>query len=201
MATTAHPPLTVPTFTVETLERLLADLPDGGERYELVEGVLLVTPAPRVAHQVVLSRLLASLVDAVQRAGHAYVVSPGAIEYGEKTQLEPDLLVYPAAFPPTTEWRRISGWWLAVEVLSPSSRVYDRDIKRRAYLELGVAEVWLVDVGAREVEVWRRGEAEAARWRDGDLLRWHPSALPDAVTLDLTALFAGTSSTLSPDEA
>ena len=201
MATTAHQPLTVPTFTVEMLERLLADLPDEGDRYELLEGMLLVTPAPRVAHQVVLSRLLAPLAEAVQDGGYGYVVSPGQIERGDKTRLEPDLLVYPAAFPPSTEWRHISGWWLAVEVLSPSSRLYDRDIKRRAYLELGVTEVWLVDIGARELAAWRRGDAEPTRWRDGDVLRWHPSALPHAMTLDLAALFAGTSPTLSSEDA
>ena len=201
MATTARPPLTVPTFTVEMLERLLADLPAEGERYELVEGMLLVTPAPRLAHQVVLSRLLTWLGVAVQEGGHGYVVSPGAIEHGERTQLQPDLLVYPATFPPSTEWRHISGWWLAVEVLSPSSRLYDRDVKRRAYLELGVAEVWLIDVGARELVAWRRGDVEPTRWREGDALRWHPDALPHEATIDLAALFAGTSPTLASGDA
>lgn len=50
--------------------------------------------------------------------------------------------------------------WLAVEVFSPSSRLYDRDFKRVAYLALGVAEVWLVDVVAKTVEVHRGSASE-----------------------------------------
>jgi Uma2 family endonuclease len=201
MSTTAHPPLTVPTFTVEDLERLLADLPDEGGRYELLEGMLLVTPAPKAVHQVVLSRLFERLAGAVQGSGHAHVVSPGEIERGRNTKLQPDLLVYPSTFPPHTDWTAISGWWLAVEVLSPSSRVYDREVKRRAYLELGVAEVWLVDINARELAVWRRGDAQPTRWRDGDVMRWHPAPLPHPVIVDLAALFAGTAPVLSSEEA
>ena len=200
MATTAHPPLTVPTFTVEDLERLLADLPDEGGRYELVEGMLLATPAPRAVHQVVLSRLLGQLVKAIQDPGLGFVVSPGEIERGTRTKLQPDLLVYPSVHPPRTDWPKISGWWLAVEVLGPSSRLYDRDVKRRAYLELGVAEVWLVDIDSRELTSWRRGDDEPARWHDGEVLRWHPGPLPHPAIVDLAALFAGTSPVRSSDE-
>ena len=44
-----------------------------------------------------------------------------------------------------TDWRKITEHWLAVEVLSRSSRVYDREFKRDAYFALGLQQVWLVD--------------------------------------------------------
>src|SRR2546425_739263 len=70
--------------------------------------------------------------------GPAYVVSLGEIEIAPTLHLEPDLLVFPSTFRPGTKWTDISGWWLAVEVLSPSSKHYDRDYKLEAYLHLGV---------------------------------------------------------------
>ena len=45
--------IAIPRFTVDDLETF----PDDGNRYELLDGVLLVTPAPGNAHQVVASRL------------------------------------------------------------------------------------------------------------------------------------------------
>ena len=47
VATTAHPPLTGPAFTVGSPERLPAALPDAGDRHELRAGMPLVTPASR----------------------------------------------------------------------------------------------------------------------------------------------------------
>ena len=76
--------------------------------------------------------------------------------------------------------------WLAVEVLSPSSRVYDRDFKRDAYLSLGVQEVWLVDPTLEEIEVSRpRGQRENVR----DLIRWRAPTLDVVVTINLRDVF------------
>lgn len=71
------------------------------------------------------------------------------------TQLQPDILVYPARYPIDSKWEDIDEHWLAVQVLSRSSRVYDREIKRDAYIALGVQEVWLVDRWSKVVEVTR----------------------------------------------
>ena len=157
--------LTAPRYTVDDLEQF----PDDGNRYELLDGVLLVTPAPRPAHQIVAARL-AFLITGTLQSGVAHVVTPGAVVSGLRTQFEPDLLVYPARFPVSGTWADVDEHWLAVEVLSRSSRVYDREFKRDAYLAMGVAEVWLVDIARREIEVCReRGKLEVVRetlvWR------------------------------------
>lgn len=176
--------LTAPRYTVDDLERF----PEDGNRYELLDGVLLVTPAPRVAHQGVASRLAAAASSALQLTNHAWVMSPGAVVSMPRTQLQPDVLVYPSRFPLSGTWVDISEHWLAVEVLSRSSRVYDREFKRDAYLALGVQEVWLVDIEKRCVEVSReRGECMMVR----DELVWHTPVGVDVV-VNLAELFAGT---------
>lgn len=178
-------PLPLPTYTTDDLRAF----PDDGQRYELLEGVLLVTPAPGSAHQVVLARLLSEVTRFLESSGAAFAVSPGEIEIAPSTLLEPDLLVFPAIFPPGTPWRVMRDWWLAAEVFSPSSRVYDRAFKRDAYLALGVAEVWLVDLDERAVFVSRRDGGSDVR-HDG-MLVWHPAATREALEIDVARLFRG----------
>jgi len=176
--------ISVPLYTVDDLDRF----PDDGNRYELLDGVLLVTPAPAAAHQLVASRIQGRLWDALQRAGHAHVVGPGAVVRKPKTQLQPDILVYPSRFAPTTDWPKITEHWLAVEVLSRSSRIYDREFKRDAYFALGVQQVWLVDWRDRLVEVCK-GVGRSRRVRD--VIRWRVGPLAVTVTIDLREVFAG----------
>src|SRR5882724_11095704 len=146
-------PIRVPTYTTDDLRRL----PPDGQRYELLDGFLLVTPAPGVAHQVVLSRLMAALLAYLPEGASARATSPGEIEIKPRVLLDPDLLVFPSSYALKTSWTRIRGWWLAVEVSGRASRIYDRDFKRDAYLALGVREVWLADLEEEHVLVSREG--------------------------------------------
>ena len=178
-------PLPLPTFTTDDLRAF----PDDGQHYELLEGMLLVTPMLGSAHQVVLSRLIAALHPYLSAEDRALAVSPGEIEVAPKTLLEPDLLVFPAIYPPGTPWSEMCDWWLAVEVFSPSSRIYDREFKRDAYLALGVAEVWLIDLDERAVLVSRQdGERDT---RHDARLAWHPPAMREPLVIELAPLFRG----------
>jgi Uma2 family endonuclease len=105
-----------------------------------------------------------------------------------RTQLQPDILVYSSRFAPTTDWRRISDHWLAVEVLSRSSQIYDREFKRDAYFKLGVQQVWLVD--------WRRKQVEVSKGigksrRATDVIRWRPREAATTVVIELAGIFDG----------
>jgi Uma2 family endonuclease len=129
-------------FTVEELERM----PDDGRRYELLDGVLLVSPAPGVWHQEVVGSLYRLLYDACPPELHV-VIAPFEWRGSRRTALQPDVLVARRgdlfavedgkflAEPPV----------LAVEVLSPSTRRIDRLSKLSAYEEAGVPSYWLVD--------------------------------------------------------
>jgi Uma2 family endonuclease len=173
--------VTVPRFTVDDLERF----PEDGNRYELLDGMLIVTPSPRQAHQWVAMELALKLAAQLRRI--ARVVGPGVVTRPPGTQFQPDVLVYPGRYNPASSWIDVTEHWLAVEVLSRSSRVYDRDFKRDAYFALGVQAVWLVDIEDRSVEVWRsRTEHEVVR----DVIRWSVPTTDVVVTIDLVELFA-----------
>jgi Uma2 family endonuclease len=176
--------ITVPHYTVDDL----AEFPNDGNRYELLDGLLLVTPAPNTGHQVIATRIQARLVQAVQWTGFAHVVGPGVVVRVPNTQLQPDILVFPATYKADTDWRKIKDHWLAVEVLSRSSRIYDRAFKKDAYFALGVRQVWLVDRWTKRIEVWRSsGSHKVIR----SVLRWRLPTGPETMTLDLAEVFAG----------
>jgi Uma2 family endonuclease len=178
-------PLSVPRLTIDMLD----DFPDDGTRYELLEGMLLVTPAPSYVHQVLATRLAAMLAHVLEPVTTAEVVAIGAIQRGKYTQLQPDVLVCPPATRTTLHWRDIQGWWLAAEVLSPSSRLYDREVKRDAYLQLGVAEYWIVDSADGAIERWKRERSEVVR--APDRLVWRPPTIERDIGIDLARLFRG----------
>mgnify|MGYP001241772288 FL=1 len=175
--------LTVPRYTVADLERF----PDDGQRYELLDGVLLVTPSPGADHQVVATRLASAILGGLGSVPDIPVTAPGVVIHEDGTQLEPDVLVYRKPGPIGRDWRGPRELWLAIEVLSPGSRIYDRDFKRDAYLTLGVQEVWLVDLQERAVYVSRRDSP-----RDQRAVGRLPYAAPRAaepIELDLSLIF------------
>jgi len=176
--------ISLPQYTVDDLDKF----PDDGTRYELLDGLLLVTPAPAAVHQLVASRIQLELSNALMKTGHAHVAGPGVVVRKPKTQLQPDVLVYSAEYAPTTDWPKIHDHWLAVEVLSRSSRVYDREYKRDAYFRLGVQQVWLVDWRERLIEVCRAiGKSRRVR----DAIRWRVAQTGVTVVVDLAEVFAG----------
>ena len=176
--------ITIPRYTVDDLEQF----PNDGNRYELLDGVLLVTPAPALKHEIVISRILTRLSVAAQDPGHAHVLGHGAVTRLPDTQLEPDILVIPQRFPFDAKWHEITERWLAVEVISPSSRHYDREFKRDAYFALGLREVWIVDPDYKLVEVAHQpGRGDIVR----DVIRWHVPTLDLVVPIDLAEVFAG----------
>ncbi len=174
--------ISVPLYTVDDLEHF----PDDGNRYELLDGLLLVTPQAAAVHQIVASRIQGELIVMLQKPGLAHVVGPGAVERRPRTQLQPDILVYPARFSPNIDWRKITEHWLAVEVLGRSSQIYDREFKRDAYFALGLQQVWLVDWRDRSVEVCTaKGKSRVVR----DRIRWRIAGTE--VAIDLNEVFAG----------
>jgi Uma2 family endonuclease len=176
--------LTVPRYTVADLERF----PNDGQRYELLDGLLLVTSSPGRDHQVVATRFATALARALESLPGIQVVAPGVVVREPGTQLQPDVMVYRAAGPVAASWENIREVLLAVEVLSPASRVYDHEFKRDAYLALGVAEVWLVDLTERGVLVSRADQTPNERLTGA--LRWQSPHLDAPIELDLSRLFA-----------
>jgi Uma2 family endonuclease len=125
-------------LTAEDLE----DTPDDGHRYELVDGCLIVTPSPNLAHQEFVGNLYVLLSGACP-PGYKVILAPFDFKAGPATVLEPDLLV--ARSDDFGPQRIERAPLLVVEVSSPSTRRIDRGTKRLAFEAAGVAAYWLVD--------------------------------------------------------
>lgn len=128
----------------------LQHLPDDGHRYELIDGSLIVSPAPRHAHQVVLGNLYVLLRLACP-PDLQVVLAPFAVGLADDTEVQPDLLVAPRAR--FTERDLPGPPLLAVEVLSPSTRRVDLLLKRDRYQAAGIPSYWLVDPGGPSLTV------------------------------------------------
>lgn len=159
-------------------------------RYELIDGELLVTPAPTWDHQEAVMQLLRQLADYVDREPVGRVVlSPADIELEPGTVLQPDVFVVPARdVRPHGSWRDVRELLLAIEILSPSSARYDRMVKRRFFQRMGVPEYWVVDPYSRVVERWHPEDERPALL--DRRIEWHPAGAAEPLALDLEAFFA-----------
>jgi Uma2 family endonuclease len=133
-------------FTVDDLE----GMPDDGRRYELIDGELLVSPAPGLPHQRVAGRLYRLLDDGCPDELEV-IIAPFAVRTDDGNELQPDVLV--ARRGDLTERLLPKPPVLVVEVYSPSSRLVDDNLKRAAYARMGVPGYWLVDPAEPSVTV------------------------------------------------
>ena len=140
-------------FTVAELDRM----PDDGRRYELLDGVLIVSPRPTTIHQVVAGRLYGVLSGACP--ADLCVVPEPAVELGPQTEFDPDLVV--------VRMDQIGGAkfteppLLVVEIWPPSTALIDLNRKKGAYERFGVPSYWILnpDPPQPELTVFELGES------------------------------------------
>jgi Uma2 family endonuclease len=132
------------------LEDLLAT-PDDGNRYEVLNGALVVTPPPGPAHQTAAGNLFVLMNEAARTKGMRAFFAPLAWRIGPGQVPEPDLMVVSRQAIGRQAIERPP--LLVVEILSPTGR--DRDLfeKRRIYARAGAAWYWLVDPDEPSVTV------------------------------------------------
>jgi Uma2 family endonuclease len=185
--------MSMPAFVLDsewTAERALA-LPDDGNRYEVLDGELFVTPSPSFVHQAALGELHPRLHEYVRAHGLGTTLwSPADIVFSPRRLVQPDLFVVPTregGMP--RAWSEVKALLLAIEALSPSTARADRYRKRAIYMSEDVGEYWIIDTGQRLVERWRRG----ATMPDvvTDTLVWQPLVNRPPFTLVLPAYFDG----------
>ncbi|AGY58563.1 Uma2 family endonuclease [Gloeobacter kilaueensis] len=144
--------------------RELEWLPDNGNRYEIVDGELLVTRAPHWKHQEVSLRLGAALDAWSSRTGLGRAAVAPGICFSDADNVIPDVVWVSTARLEVLldEAGHLSGApELVVEVVSPGSQNErrDRELKLKLYSLRGVQEYWLVDRTLEQIEVYRREEA------------------------------------------
>jgi len=138
-------------LTRADLDAVRAKGSDDGHRYELIDGVLVVTPCPSIPHQEVSFRLSMLLGQACP-AGLTVLYAPVDVALGDDTVMQPDLLV--ARRADFTHHDLPVAPLLAVEILSPSTRRFDLTLKRSRFEAAGVASYWVVDPIELSLTAW-----------------------------------------------
>lgn len=137
----AMPSLPMPMSDVWTVDDLDL-LPDDELHYELVDGILKVSPPAPIPHNALATTLAIRLAPLLDRSW--LVVAPGAIEFDQHNRREPDLMVMRRAAA-TTKNAYPADVLLAVEVMSPSSRTDDRLVKPAQYAAAGIEHYWRIE--------------------------------------------------------
>ena len=132
-----------------------ATMPDDGKRYQIVDGVLFMSPSPDTRHQDTVGAIFIYLRDHAIRneVGKVYI-SPLDVELNPKTVVQPDVLVILHAHLERISDKRIIGAPdLVVEVASPGTTGFDRRQKQDAYAHASVPEYWIIDPASHTAEL------------------------------------------------
>ena len=124
-------------LTVEDME----NQPDDEFRYELDDGVLIVSPAPAPLHQRAVTRLVVTLSAACPP--ELEVLAGVGVNINRYQHRVPDVAVVRAGFTDTSFLEMPPV--LAVEVASPRTRLYDRNRKKDVYEKFGIPAYWIVE--------------------------------------------------------
>lgn len=167
-------------------------LPETGPRYQLIDGDLLMSPAPNVRHQTLVMRLGTALHSCVEahRFGRVWG-GPVDVILSDEDVLQPDLVFVSTARAAIVAEEGLRGAPdLCIEVLSPTTRELDLGAKRVLYARHGVTEYWVVDPETSRVAIYnlQQDAARAARQLSGhDVVT---TALLPGFALALPTLFA-----------
>ncbi|HEX7941696.1 MAG TPA: Uma2 family endonuclease [Gemmatimonadaceae bacterium] len=167
----------------------LDELPDDGNRYEIIDGELFVTPAPAWPHQRAAGFLYKLLFDYLEReAVGAVVIAPADVTFSHKSRVQPDVFVVPLVNGRHPQrFEDVGHLMLAVEVLSPSTARADRVKKRGLFREQHVDEYWVVDLDARTFE--RSTPADARVDVLVEEIQWSPRGASTPLVIDVPRYF------------
>lgn len=131
-------------------------LPDDGFRYEVIQGVLMMSPAPEITHQGIIQRITRYLDEQIFSASRGLVFTgPIDVVLAPQKVVQPDVLALLENHLDRLKEKYIEGAPdLVVEVISPSSATYDRLVKYNIYEQAGVPEYWLVNPREESIEVF-----------------------------------------------
>lgn len=170
----------------------LQEMPDDGNRYEIIGGELIVNPAPISDHQRVLVQLFRLLDDfAVETDAGEVFVAPFDVVLGLHDAVEPDLVfIAKAQGRVPGNFNRFEGApVLVVEVISPSSRRYDRADKFNLYARSGIPEYWVVDPKNRTFDLFVLHSDNYTRAEPNEAGLFESRVLP-GLRIDPQAVFA-----------
>lgn len=169
----------------------LKQMPQDGNRYEIIDGEPIVSPAPSLIHAEIVARLFVLIREFVlnHHRGGRVLMAPVDVRLSPPRMVEPDIVYVSAerrhimADPALIE----GAPDLVVEVLSPSNRSYDEQVKYRVYAEAGVREYWLADPELQTLTIFSLEDGTYGRLPiEGGMAR---SRLRPDLTVDVSTLF------------
>jgi Uma2 family endonuclease len=133
----------------------LGAFPDDHLRREIIDGELIVNPAPATRHQSAVAAILVALFNYAKEAGGKALCAPYDVVLAPDNVVEPDVLFVRADHLDRIGDRFLEGPPdLVVEISSPSTRRLELVRKRELYQRFGVPEYWYVDLELDRVEVY-----------------------------------------------
>jgi Uma2 family endonuclease len=142
-------------------------LPNDGNRYEVIDGVLYMTTAPSFFHQWIIRQIARALYAQIDDMGLGLtLLAPIGVFIPGCDPVQPDVFVVRAADLGIIHDRRVFGVpGLIVEVLSPSNAEQDLEIKRDAYARAEVPEYWIVRPSSRDLLLYSDPDGAAGAYR------------------------------------
>jgi Uma2 family endonuclease len=142
-------------------------LPDDGNRYEVIDGVLYMTTAPSAFHQWIIRQVVRALFRQIDDAGVGITLwSPIGLFMPGCDPVQPDILVIRSERVGIVNDRRVHGVPdLLVEVLSPSNPEQDLEVKRDAYARAGVPEYWVIRPAERDALIFSQPDTALSLYR------------------------------------
>jgi Uma2 family endonuclease len=168
----------------------LKDFPDDGNRYEVIDGELFVSPSPSLDHQDAVYRIHQMLASYVDQQGIGYVYSsPADVTFSAGRSIQPDVFIVPLANGRRPRaFIEVKRLLVAIEVLSPSTARADRVTKRALFRDEGVVEYWIIDLDARTLE--RSTLADSRPEILAEKLEWFPEGASAPFVMNLVDYFA-----------
>ncbi|WP_238357896.1 Uma2 family endonuclease [Cohnella zeiphila] len=128
------------------------ELPEDGNQYEIVDGILELKPSPTTDHQRVIRHLDDVLSDTCE-SDYIMILSPVDVILSERETRQPDLLMVHRSRSDIVRKNGVYGPTdLVVELLSPNTAKRDRVMKLKSYAKFGVPEYWIADYEHRTIE-------------------------------------------------
>jgi Uma2 family endonuclease len=163
-------------------------MPPTVERYELLDGRLVLMAAPTALHQITVGEIYVALRAAAMPLGDTVILSPIDVELAPKTVLQPDVIYIAANGIAVVQDHIMGAPDLVVEVASPGTKTYDVNDKLPVYAMHGVREAWIVDTRRKTVTVHYAADGRFVRSETVAFGAEIPSALVRAGDAGLGAL-------------
>lgn len=166
-------------------------LPEGAP-YQLIEGELIMTPAPNPIHQIILGNIVEKIRQFTKGKG-LVLFSPVDLYLDDENAFQPDLIFIPNEKKHIIKKDGIYGPPdLVIEILSPSTAHYDLREKFRVYERAGVKEYWIVDPEIKSIEVYGRSEGRFSLLIKAEGTAEVKSALLEGFRSSLDEIFSDT---------